>query len=106
MSVKNGVTRYSFYAHNGNLLFEYHPATAAYTDYVHLKDKLIAQRGGNSFSYHADVLDSPPAATNTSGALLWRENYQPYGRKLLNQGNRTNTRWFTGKSHDEDTKLS
>jgi len=104
-AVKNGVTTYSFYAHNGNLLFENDPAVGN-TDYVYIKDQLIAQSGANSLSYHNDVLGSPLAATDAAGAPLWRENFQPYGRKLLNQGNSTNSLWFTGKSHDEDTKLS
>ena len=103
-TVKNS-NLYILFSANGNLLFDYAPATG-YTDYVYLKDKLLAQRGTNTLSYHTDVLGSPVAATNAGGALAWRENFQPYGRKLLNQGNNSNKLWFTGKSHDEDSGLS
>lgn len=47
--------------------------------------------------YHNDALGSPVAATDEAGNLLWREVYQPYGERLLKQGNATNSTWFTGK---------
>ena len=35
--------------------------------------------------YHSDALGSPVAATDANGDLLWREEYSPYGSRLLYQ---------------------
>jgi len=54
--------------------------------------------------YHLDALGSPVAATDASGALLWRETYTPYGERW-----RAETRdhpAYTGKFQDPDLGLS
>ncbi|MGI9288520.1 MAG: RHS repeat domain-containing protein [Pseudomonadales bacterium] len=57
--------------------------------------------------YHNDLLGSPVMATDQSGTILWREDYEPYGKRLQNQtGAASHTQWYTGKSHDEDTGLT
>ncbi len=33
--------------------------------------------------FHADALGSPVAATGAAGQILWREEYSPYGERLL-----------------------
>ncbi len=54
----------------------------------------------------ADHLGSPVAATSAAGAVLWRENYAPFGEKLLNPAaNRDNT-GYTGHVQDDATKLT
>lgn len=106
-SIKNGVTTYSFYADNGNLLFEQDASTNAYSDHIYVKDKLVSKQSGTgNLFYHNDLVGSPMAATDAAGALAWRENYRPYGTQQLGTGNASNSLWFTGKSHDQDTKLS
>jgi RHS repeat-associated protein len=56
--------------------------------------------------YHTDALGSPVAATDESGAVIWREEYQPYGERLLRQDGGTNSLWFTGKPEEERLGLS
>jgi RHS repeat-associated protein len=57
--------------------------------------------------YHLDALGSPLAATNEQGAILWREDYQPYGEKLKNEpAAQSNTRAFTGHPHDPISGLT
>ena len=51
--------------------------------------------------YHNDALGSPVAATDCSGTLLWREEYLPYGDRILQEDNGTNTLWYTGKQEEE-----
>ncbi len=54
--------------------------------------------------YHLDALGSPVAATDATGALLWRETYTPYGERW-----RAETRdhpAYTGKLQDPDLGLS
>lgn len=56
--------------------------------------------------YHNDALGSPVAATNGAGEVIWREEYRPYGTRLLKEDEGTNEDWFTGKPHEEEFGLS
>ncbi|RLA47969.1 MAG: hypothetical protein DRQ97_05135 [Gammaproteobacteria bacterium] len=62
--------------------------------------------------YHSDALGSPIAATDTNGDVLWREEYSPYGSRLLLESQESDCssgtcipvesawdekQWFTGK---------
>lgn len=56
--------------------------------------------------YHLDALGSPVAVTDQQGALLWREDYKPYGDRILNDpAAANNARWYTGHVQDPDTEL-
>jgi RHS repeat-associated protein len=51
---------------------------------------------------HNDVSGSPQAATDSSGNLLWKETYKPYGERTVNSttstaGKGTNALYFHGK---------
>ena len=50
--------------------------------------------------FHLDAVGSPVAATDESGDLKWREQYQPYGKRILKEGDAENSVWFTGKTED------
>ena len=58
---------------------------------------------GESISYfHSDLSGSPQAATDSSGNLLWKETYKPYGERLTNAANSNagagkNKLYFHGK---------
>jgi len=57
--------------------------------------------------YHNDVSGSPILATDASGNVLWKENYQPYGDKLNKQpASASNKIGFHGKPFDDNTGLS
>jgi len=57
--------------------------------------------------YHTDGLGSPVAGTDTSGALLWKEDYKPYGERIRKQvESDKNTRWYTGHPEDKETGLT
>lgn len=63
---------------------------------------------GDGVTYlHNDFPGNPIAATDTSGAVIWKENFRPYGDRLNNQaaaaGNRIG---FHGKAVDTETGLS
>jgi len=54
--------------------------------------------------YHNDGLGSPVAGTDEAGALLWKEDYKPYGERIRKQvDSESNTRWFTGHPEDKET---
>jgi len=56
--------------------------------------------------YHNDALGSPVAATDSNGAILWKEDYHPYGSRIRKQNSDTNQAWYTGKHHESDIDLS
>ena len=59
------------------------------------------------FYIHNDALGSPIAATDQAGNLVWRENYKPYGEKLIDSvTSDDNDVWYTGRPHDDETGLS
>ncbi|MGP1683577.1 MAG: polymorphic toxin type 50 domain-containing protein, partial [Giesbergeria sp.] len=57
--------------------------------------------------FHNDIAGTPQLATNASGALVWKENYLPYGqRQAKAPASAGNKLWYTGKPHEEDTGLT
>jgi RHS repeat-associated protein len=52
---------------------------------------------------HADQLGSATAGTNQSGAVLWREQYAPYGDKLTAPAANDDLGSFTGHIDDDAT---
>jgi RHS repeat-associated protein len=57
--------------------------------------------------YHNDVLGSPVAATDATGAVVWKETYRPYGQPYLNSSAASTERiGFSGKPYDRSTGLS
>jgi len=57
--------------------------------------------------YHTDSLGSPVAGTDESGALLWKEDYKPYGERIRKQiESDKNSRWYTGHTEDKETGLT
>lgn len=57
--------------------------------------------------FHNDIAGTPMLATNAAGAVVWKENYLPYGyRQVADPASSGNKLWFTGKPHDPDTQLS
>lgn len=57
--------------------------------------------------FHNDPSGSPLMATDASGAVLWKENYRPYGSKYNNAaGSGANAIGFAGRPHDAMSGLS
>lgn len=58
--------------------------------------------------FHNDLSGSPQLATNAAGAVVWKENYRPYGERINNPAgsNANNKLWFAGKPFDAATGLS
>ena len=56
--------------------------------------------------YHNDLLGSPAAATDSTGAVIWQETYSGYGERVKNQpASAPNKVWYTSRHQDEDTGL-
>ncbi|NVJ62414.1 MAG: PASTA domain-containing protein [Gammaproteobacteria bacterium] len=54
---------------------------------------------------HTDHLGSPVLATKEDGSVKWREDYQPFGKKLTNEATDNNI-GFTGHRDDKDLGLT
>lgn len=52
---------------------------------------------------HADWLGSPRLATKADGTTLWREHFDPYGKKL---NGAVEKRGFTGHAYDAETGMT
>jgi RHS repeat-associated protein len=55
---------------------------------------------------HTDVAGTPLLATDAGGAVVWKENYQPFGGRLNHPPAGDNDQWFAGKPYDASTGLS
>jgi RHS repeat-associated protein len=56
---------------------------------------------------HNDFAGNPIAATDTTGAIVWKESYRPFGDRLVNASTSSlNRQWFAGKAADAETGLS
>lgn len=54
--------------------------------------------------FHNDIVGSPVIATDASGAVVWKETYEPFGGRLKAQpGSEKNAIWFSGKPQDVET---
>ncbi|WP_139093441.1 RHS repeat domain-containing protein [Delftia sp. JD2] len=57
--------------------------------------------------FHNDAAGTPWLATNQSGAVLWKENYLPYGyRQKVEPASADNKLWFAGRPYDPDTGMT
>ncbi|OGB95057.1 MAG: hypothetical protein A3G82_07580 [Burkholderiales bacterium RIFCSPLOWO2_12_FULL_67_210] len=67
----------------------------------------VEEDTGETITYiHTDISGSPLAATNANGNVVWKENYQAYGERQLQQpGSEGQGQWFHGKQADASTGL-
>jgi RHS repeat-associated protein len=99
----DGTGRLHAYSQSGQVLYGIH-STQGSTRYVYLGRRLIAEVTNGVAQYaHADALGSPVAKTATSGAVLGRTRYEPYGATAA--GANPTGIGFTGHVNDTDTGL-
>lgn len=106
--VINGETIYSVYTSGGAMVYRHNATTGETTDYLRLGGRTIARLatsgGATTATYtHGDHLGSPAAATNAAGALLWREDYTPFGEARQQPAANDDAESFTGHITDSDT---
>jgi RHS repeat-associated protein len=76
--------------------------------YVYTGKKLVALQGtdGQFYWVHQDHLNSARKLTNTSGAVVYRGEFDPHGQALLETGSALlNSRKYTGYERDQATGL-
>jgi RHS repeat-associated protein len=69
---------------------------------------VTANPTGETITYlHNDFLGSAIAATDANGAVIWQEDYNPYGERLINNTDASgNRQFYTGKPLDTETGLT
>lgn len=111
----NGETHYNFYDRSGKLVHVDNRAGAdKRTNYVYAGDQMIARLetiGNNvappiAYYQFTDMLGSPVAGTDATGAVSWRERYTPFGEKMLKPAQLDNQASFTGHIDDTATGLT
>lgn len=90
------------YSQAGRLLYT-QDSLKGNTWHIHLGDKVVAERNTLTGTQwlHTDLLGSPVARTSTSGAVLERTRYEPYG--AVTTGAIPDGIGFTGHVNDPDT---
>lgn len=106
----NGITIYTVYSKDGTLL--HRDKGGKTTDYIKVGSELVAriQKKNGVFREpryrHHDHLGSPVAETDSSGTVLWREWFMPYGEKDGASGWGTKDQpSFTGHMQDDGSGL-
>ena len=82
----NGTLSLSQYTQSGQLVYQWDDQYPKYSESIYLAGSVIAIRdiaaGSNAVTVkyqHTDALGSPVAVTNEAGAVIERNDYEPYG---------------------------
>jgi len=95
-------TRYSFYTMSGRLVVE--KINGVDRENYYLGSQLVAHKQSSTVAYiHSDLLGSTAATTNSSGGVLTRSRYKPFGTEW---GAAKNEIGYTGHKHDTDLGLT
>jgi RHS repeat-associated protein len=107
-SVTGGKTVYSIYsAVNGSLLFRDEVTDAKAVDYLGIGGMGVRLTNSVLSEYtHSDHLGSPIVATDSGGAIKWRESYYPFGEARLKPAANANQTGFTGHLADSTSGLT
>lgn len=93
------------YDEQGRLLYE---KTGSNTkEYVWLGDRPLARidNGTSIYTYHTDRLGTPQAMTNSSGAIVWQADYEPFGKANVAVATVENNLRLPGQYFDRETGL-
>ena len=58
------------------------------------------------FFYHTDPAGTPLSMTDSTGTVVWKADYKPFGEESAVTGSAVNDKRFVGKEKDEETGLS
>jgi RHS repeat-associated protein len=104
---RSGQTTYYFYdGPNVILEADYAQATAArYTSGLGVDDWISMDRGGSSYFFHHDALDSVTGLTDPAGSIVATYQYDVFGSIRNQTGSVTNPFRFTGREYDLEAQL-
>jgi len=94
------------YDKDGRTLSETDSSGNLIADNIYLNGKLVAKAEPSSlYFYHTDPAGTPLAMTNTSGTVIWKTDYKPFGEEDSITGTIENNEKFVGKEKDKETGL-
>ena len=79
--------------------------TVRYTHGPGIDEPLVMERGGQSFSYHADGLGSITELTDSTGAVVQSYVYDSFGQIVQQVGTLASPYTYTGREFDEESGL-
>ncbi|WP_035217157.1 RHS repeat-associated core domain-containing protein, partial [Desulfobulbus elongatus] len=102
-----GQTRSFHYDQDGHLIAETDDNGNLVRGYVRLDGLPLAMvtADGSIYSYHTDHLGTPLRLTDSTGAVVWAADYQPFGRATLLVNTVENNLRFPGQYFDTETGL-
>ena len=103
---QNGLSTVFHYGPNGELLWERDQAGNTKL-YVWLNGRPLARIDqGQIYSYHVDHLGTPQAMTDSTGALVWKADYEPFGKATVKPVSTIeNNLRLPGQYYDRETGL-
>ncbi len=101
-----GLSTVFHYGPNGELLWE-KDANGNTKAYVWLDGRPLARIDNDAsiYYYHVDHLGTPQAMTNSTGAVVWQADYEPFGKATVKVATVENNLRFTGQYFDRETNL-
>lgn len=103
----DGETIYSVYGLAGDLQYRDNITDNEQTSYGRVDGRTIVRfKGSTPHLMYADYLGSPVAAETTSGSLVFREDYTPFGEKNQDPTSMHNDEGYTGHITDTATGLT
>jgi RHS repeat-associated protein len=99
-------TRIFHYDLQGHLIAETTSTGSTVVEYIYLGDEILAQiRSGSIYYYHNDHLGTPQVITNSSGSVVWKASYTPFGKAQTSVSTIENNIRFPGQYFDSETGL-
>jgi RHS repeat-associated protein len=108
--VPGGNTTLYIYDQNGLLIEECSSDGTWQKDYIYLNGQplamIVANAPENVYYYHNDHLGTSQMMTDSTGAVVWSAQYEPFGEATINIGQITNNLRFPGQYFDAETGLN
>ncbi|MHB1401827.1 MAG: RHS repeat-associated core domain-containing protein [Thiobacillus sp.] len=103
---QNGLSTVFHYGPNGELLWE-KDANGNTRAYVWLDGRPLVRIDNDAsiYYYHVDHLGTPQAMTNSMGAVVWKADYEPFGKATVKVNTVENNLRFPGQYYDRETGL-
>lgn len=107
------ISKTTFYLYNtsGMLIAERDLFASTWKDYLYLENEPVVRIDKSSSNvdtlnfYHGDHLGTPVAMTNSSGTVILRSEYFPFGKVYSQTGTGINNLRFPGQYFDTETSL-
>ena len=103
---QNGLSASFHFSPSGQLLFE-QDANGSTKAYVWLDGRPLARIDNDAsiYYYHVDHLGTPQAMTDSAGAMVWKADYNPFGKASVRVGTIENNLRLPGQYYDRETGL-